>query len=180
MEQKDYRLEMVKVLSKGEGHIRRIADVLGVNHMMVVRRLEELKALNIVDFRMEGRNKVYFLRENGEARAYLLMMENYVLANFLLKHSFLREVIFKIQRDSRIKFACIFGSYAKDSEGRGSDVDIYLDVSDSKIAREYLKLDSKFSVKIGEWDSDNLLIKEIVGSHVLIKGAEVYYERVFG
>jgi len=179
MEQKDYSLEIVNVLVKGENHIRGIAKILKINHMMVVRKIDELFKKNVVDFNSNGRNKSYFLKNNSEANAYLLMMENYKLINLLLKYPFLREVVFKIQKNKKIKFACIFGSYSKGLEKKNSDVDIYLDIEDINLKKELSKLDSKFSIKIGKWDNKNILIKEIIDNHVIIKGGDVYYERVF-
>ena len=108
------------------------------------------------------------------------MTENYKLMKLLLKHHFLREVVLKIQENKKIKFACIFGSYAKGLENGKSDVDLYIESEDSEIKKEYSKLDSKFSIKLGKWDKENLLIKEIIENHVLIKGGEIYHERVFG
>jgi predicted nucleotidyltransferase len=179
MEQKDYNMEIVNVLVRGENHIRGIANNLKINHMMVVRKIEELFNKNVVDFNLNGRNKSYFLKRNSEARAYFLMMENYRLINLLLKYPFLREVVLKIQNNKKIKFACIFGSYSKGLEKKNSDVDIYLDIEDINLKNEFSKLDSKFSIKIGKWDKNSLLIKEIIGNHVLIKGGELYYERIF-
>jgi len=119
------------------------------------------------------------LKDSPEARQYFLMSENHKLVNVLLKHPFLREIVFKIQKNKRIKFACIFGSYAKGTEMRRSDVDIYLDSDAISAKKGYSKLDSKFSIKLGRWDAKNYLIKEIIKNHILIKGGEIYYERVF-
>ena len=59
-------------------------------------------------------------------------------------------------------------------------MDLYIESEDSEIKKDYSKLDSKFSIKLGKWDKENLLIKEIIENHILIKGGEIYYERVFG
>ena len=85
----------------------------------------------------------------------------------------------KIQKDRKIKFACLFGSYSKGNETKKSDVDIYIEISDLNLKKEYSKLDSKFSIKIGKWDKNNLLIKEIISNCILIKGGDIYYERIF-
>jgi len=180
MEQKDYRLEIVNVLMKGENHIRGISKILEINHMNVVRKIKELFNQNVVDYNLKGRNNNYFSKNNSEARSYILMVENYKLIRLLLKHAFLREIVLGIQKDKKVKFACIFGSYAKGLEKKGSDVDIYLEVNDLEIKKEYSKLDSKFSIKIGKWDKNNFLIKEIIENHILIKGGEIYFEKVFG
>ena len=38
-------------------------------------------------------------------------------------------------------------------------------------------IDSRLSVKIGRYDKESLLIKEIQKSHIVIKGVEEYYEK---
>lgn len=179
MEQKDYNLEIVNVLTKGKNHIRGISNLLKTNHMMVVRKMNFLERENVVDYIVEGKNKAYFLKKSPEGRSYILMTENYKLVKLLLKYSFLREVVKKIQDNKKIIFASFFGSYAKGAELKNSDVDIYIESEDLSLKKEYSKLDSKLSIKLGRWNKDNLLIREIIDNHVLIKGGELYYERTF-
>jgi len=38
-------------------------------------------------------------------------------------------------------------------------------------------IDSKISVKIGKYNKDSILIKEIEKSHIIIKGVEIFYEK---
>jgi predicted nucleotidyltransferase len=180
MEQKDYNLEIVGILLKGKNHIRGISNLLKTNHMMVFRKISSLEKKNVVDFIMEGRNKVYFLKNSPEARAYILMFKNYQAIKLLTKYKFLRELFLAVQNEKKIKFACIFGSYSKGNETKNSDIDIYIENEDSTLKKKYSNLDSKFSVKIGKWDSTNYLIKEILDNNVIIKGGEIFYERLFG
>ena len=39
------------------------------------------------------------------------------------------------------------------------------------------KINSRLSIKIGKYNKDNLLIKEIEKNHVIIKGVEIFYEK---
>ncbi len=107
------------------------------------------------------------------------MFKYYKSNKFLSKYKFLRELFSSIQNDKKIKFACIFGSYSKGNETKNSDVDIYIETEDLTLKKKYSKMDSKFSVKIGKWDSANYLIREILDNNVLIKGGEIFYERLF-
>lgn len=179
MEQKDYNMEIVNILAKGRNHIRRISELTGTNHMMISRKIKFLEEENVVDYFLEGRNKVYFLKKSPEARSYFLMSENYRLVRLLLRHRFLREFVWNVQLDKRIKFACFFGSYAMGGESNRSDIDVYIESENLSLKKSYSKLDSKLSIKLGKWDGENLLIKEIIGNHILIKGGELYYERAF-
>ncbi len=177
MEQKDYKLEIVNQLTKKNSHVRDLAKELKTNHMMVSRKINALRGENIVDFREEGKNKVFFLKKTDEARAYLIISENYKLLKLLKKYSSLKGVVNKIQKTGRIKMAILFGSYAKGTATRDSDIDIYIDTKNRMLKKELENLDSKLSVKTGPYDKNSLLIKEIEKNHVIIKGAELFYEK---
>lgn len=180
MEQKDYRLEIVNILANGENHIRGIANLLNVNHMTILRKIKELVRNNVLDMKVVGRNKTYFLKRSVEARSFVIMAEQYSLINLLRRHVFLRDIVSKIQRNKKIKLALIFGSYAKKLERKNSDIDIFIESQDLKLKKEYSLLDSKISIKIGKMNLKNNLVKEICKNHVLIKGGEIYYEKFFG
>jgi len=177
MEQIDYKLEIVNQLLYNEGHIRDIARRLNTNHMIVVRKIKELSFENVVDFKEEGKNKTYFLKKSIEAKSYVNMSENYKLNKLLKKYPNLRLFIEKIQKDTRVKLAILFGSYAKFIAKQDSDIDIYIDTEDKNLKKEIELINSRLSIKIGKYDKSNLLIKEIEKNHIIIKGLEFYYER---
>ena len=56
--------EIVDILLGEEIHARALAKRLDINHMTVIRNLKELASENVLEFRKEGRNKVYFLKRN--------------------------------------------------------------------------------------------------------------------
>jgi len=177
MEQKDYILEIITVLVKEKIHLRGLAKIIDVNHMMIVRKMKQLLNENIVDFKQEGKNKVFFLKKTIEARTKIFMMENYKLQRLIKRHPTLRKVIERIQEDKRLKLALLFGSYAKGLEKKDSDVDIYLETKNKEIKKELGRLDSRLSIKIGKYNKDDNLIKEINKNHVIIKGVEFFYEK---
>jgi len=178
MEQKDYIMEILGVLMEGEGHIRGIAKKLGTNHMMVLRKLKKLLDKNVVDFKREGKNQIYSLKDTPEARAFILMAENYKLVKCIEKYPYLKDVLKKIQDDKKIKLAILFGSHAKEQARKDSDIDIFIETLERKIKERYSELDSRLSIKIGKLGKD-VLSKEIAMNHVIIKGIELYYENVF-
>ena len=71
----------------------------------------------------------------------------------------------------------LFGSYAKGNEKPDSDIDTYLETTDNKIKDKIKELNSKLSIKIGKFDLDSLLIKEIIKNHIILRGVEEYCER---
>lgn len=179
MEQKDYKLEIVNMLLQSNNYVRGLAKKLGTNHMIISRKMKELFEMNIVDYKQEGKNKVYFIKKNPEAKAFIFMTENYKLSQILKKYFSLRKIIEKIQNNKKIKLAVLFGSYAKNIAKKNSDIDIYIETMDRKLKRDLEILDSKLNIKIGRHDRKSLLIKEIEKNHVIIKGVERYYDKIF-
>jgi predicted nucleotidyltransferase len=177
MERKDYKLEVVNFLLQERGHIRGIANKLGTNHMLIARKIKELSKANVLDFVQEGKNKTYFLKKTAEARVFIFMAENYKILQTLNKYPWLRSVIEKIQRDPKIHLALLFGSYAKGTASKDSDIDIYIESRDKNLRKELKMLDSKLSVKIGDYERSAPLIKEIEKNHVTLKGVEYFYEK---
>ena len=71
----------------------------------------------------------------------------------------------------------LFGSYAKGIAKKDSDIDVYVDTTDKTLKRALQETHSKLSIKIGKFDISDLLIKEIVKNHIVIKGVEEFYEK---
>ncbi len=176
MAQKDYRLEIVLDLLRGNSHLRGMASHLSINHMMIARRIKDLIKENVVNFRAEGKNKVFFLKKTIEAKNYVFSAESYALNKLLGKYPSLRQIIEHIQADHRIKLAVLFGRYAKGIATEDSDIDVYIDTNNHKIKESLSLLNSKLSIKIGKYNKSSLLIKEIEKNKVIIKGMELYYE----
>lgn len=176
MEQKSYKLEIVGKLLNSGMHTREIARKLNINPMTISRKIEELVQENIVDFDCQGKNKVYFLKNNPESRAYVFIYENYFFLKTLKKYPNLRRIFEKIQKNKRVKLAILFGSYAKGIVKKGSDIDIFMETNDHKIKKDLEKINSEISVKIGKYNKEDYLIREITKNHVIIKGVENYYE----
>jgi predicted nucleotidyltransferase len=177
MEQKDYKLEIIEKLLQNKNHARGLAKELKTNHMNIQRKVKELEEENVVDYKEEGKNKVYFLKNNIEAKTYAFKTENYKLLKFLRKNSEFRNIIDKMQKDGRIRLCILFGSYAKGIAKSDSDIDIYIETQDENIKKEIKYVNTKLNIKIGKYDKSSLLIKEIEKNHVIIKGVEEYYEK---
>lgn len=169
-------IEIVRNLLIHDSHPRAIARELGVSHTTVQRKIKELLSGNVLDYRIEGKNTVYFLKRTIEARIYMYMAEWYTLGETIEQLPQLRFIIKIIQDRRDISLAILFGSYAKGTSREASDIDIYIETTDISIKREIERHHSKVSVKIGLFDTDTLLIQEIMKNHVILKGVERYYE----
>ena len=83
-------LEIIDILLGSELHVRAIASKIGTNHMTVLRRLNELMDENVLDCQTQGRNKVYFIKRNTEARNRIFMAELYKLNRTLARYPLLK------------------------------------------------------------------------------------------
>jgi len=177
MSQNNYDIRIVESLLKSENHVRGLAKALGTNQTTIARKLDGLYKNNIVDYRQEGRNKVFFVKKTLEAKQFAYSVEANKLLELLKRYPELRRIIEAIKKNKKITLAVLFGSYAKGTAKKESDIDIYIETKDRRIKEEVELIDSKISVKIGEYDKESLLIREIEKNHIIIKGVESYYEK---
>lgn len=169
--------EIVALLLKGDLHTRAIAEYLKSNHATVLRKLRNLTEDNIVDFRMEGKNKVFTIKRTIEGRNAAMTAEIYKQSSVVSKYPVLRGIFQAIQEMPDIPLAILYGSYAKDLVNKGSDIDIYIETSDSNKKKYLERKNSLLSVKTGVFDPKNLLIREMMKDHVIIRGVEVYFDK---
>ncbi len=172
----DITLDIIELLIKNDFHIRGIADKLRESHSTVLRKLNKLKKENIVDFRKQGKNKIFFLRKNLFARDYILHSEINKLDKLLKKNKWLEVVFNEVLDKTNSEMVVLFGSYAKESAKSDSDIDIYIETKNKNLKKEIENIHSKINVKIGLFDKNSLLIKEIIKNHVILRGFERFYE----
>ena len=177
MSQINYNTLIIENLLKGGNHVRGIAEDIGTNQTTASRKLKELYQENVVDFRHEGKNKVYFLKKSLEAKQYACIAELHKATRILSKHPFMRKIFEELRKIENIHLAILFGSYAKGNPDRNSDIDIYIETTDPNLKKQAERIDSRIRAKIGKYDKDSILIKEIQKNHVIIKGVEEYYEK---
>jgi predicted nucleotidyltransferase len=169
--------EIILILQKGDLHPRAIAQGLGTNHMTVTRKLRELAEENCVDRRTEGKNTVYFLKKSIEAKNAVMTAEIYKQSRVLAQYPVLRGIFSTIQAREDIPLALLFGSYAKGTATKESDIDIYIETLNPNNKKDLEQRNSSISIKIGEFDIHDLLVREILKDHVIIRGVERYYDK---
>jgi len=140
--------------------------------------LTELRNINVLDYKVEGKNHVYFIKKNLISKSFILNAENYKLSKLLGKYPELEQIFNDIIKKSKCSLIILFGSYAKGTPKKNSDIDIYIETTSQKIKEDVQKIYDLISVKIGKFNLDDLLVKEIIKNHVIIKGGEEYYEKI--
>ncbi|MBC8501303.1 MAG: nucleotidyltransferase domain-containing protein [DPANN group archaeon] len=169
--------EIIELLRKEPSHIRQIGEDLGLIPSTVMRIMKQLEEENIVDFKQQGKNKTYFLKETPEAKIYLFITEHYKLLK-IIQQPKLRRIIKELQNKTKGELIALFGSQAKGTTTKNSDIDIYLETTDKKLREKTRLISEKLSVKIGELDKENLLTKEIIKNHVIIQNLERFYQLI--
>lgn len=169
--------EIVLLLLKGRMHLRGIAKQLSRSHSTVLRRLAMLQRENALDYRTEGRNKVFFIKKNMQARNYALAAERYKFIKLLRKYPELSIIIGDVLKSVKESLVVLFGSYAKFSAKKDSDIDIYIETRKREVKEIAEKANSRISVKISTFYLESALIREIVKDHVILRGGDEFYEK---
>ena len=168
---------IVLLLVREESHVRGIAKSLGESHSTVQRRLNSLAKENVLDHKREGRNKTFFIKKNLQARNYVYNAERQKLMELLRKYPELSVIAEEVLEKCRERLIVIFGSYAKFIAKKESDIDIYIETNDAEVKERVGSIHSKIRVKIGRFDLNSQLIKEIIKNHVILRGIEGFYEK---
>lgn len=172
-------LDIIGLLLRKENHIRGIAKKLNESHSTILRKLNNLKKDNVIDSRKEGKNKIFFLKENIITKSYILKAELNKLIKLLRKSPELIVIFEEILEKIDERLIVLFGSYAKGLAKKDSDIDIYIETKSRNIKKLVEDIYSKINVKIGTFDTKSPLIKEIIKDHIIIRGIEIFYEKQF-
>jgi len=174
----DTSSEIILALLRSEMHVRGIAAELGTPHSTIHRRVNNLVMDNVLDFRMEGKNKVVFVKRSFQAKNYVFNAERYKFIRLLRVYPRLSIILEEMLARTDSRLVILFGSHAKFIAKKDSDVDVFVETMDDVVKTELESVNSKIQVKIGEFVMDSTLIKEIIKHHVLLRGVEEYYEKV--
>jgi len=173
----NHNYELILLLLKKEMHGRELSKELHTSLTRVQNILNELRNCNVIDYRTEGRNHVFFIKKNLVSKAFVFSAENYKLAKLLRKYTFLEPLFKDLTEKHPKKMIVLFGSYAKFIPKTESDIDLFIETNDKKVKENAELLNNLLSVKIGEFNPNDLLIKEIIKNHVIIQGQEEFYEK---
>jgi predicted nucleotidyltransferase len=174
----NYEYEVLLSLLKQEMHGREMAKLLDTSLTRVQSILTELRKSNVLDYKVSGKNHIYFIKKNLISKAFILNAENYKLAKIMCKYPFLEPLFKEISQKYDGQLIILFGSYAKFIPKNESDIDVYLDSSDKKIKEKINGINPQISVKIGGFNKEDLLIQEIIKNHIIIRGGESFYEKL--
>lgn len=167
--------EIILTLVRERSHVRGVAKTLGEPHSTVQRRLNRLVKENVLDYKREGRNKIFLIKNNLQAKNYVFNAEGYKLIRLIKEYPELSIIIEDLLKKTSERMILLFGSYAKFKAKKGSDIDVYIETDDKNVKEKAEGINSEIRVKIGVFDTQDLLIKEIIKNHVILRGMEEFY-----
>lgn len=174
----DVVLEIIlNLLRKTENHVRGIAKELKVSHTTISRKVTELLKDNVLDYKREGKNKIFNLKKTFRTKNYVYMAENYKINKLLRKYPELSVTMKEVIDNTGANLIMLFGSYASFNAKADSDIDIFIETKNRTVKEKLQEINRKLSVKIGDFDLNNNLVKEIIKNHVILKGVEIFYEK---
>lgn len=177
-------LQVLSLFTNGfdrEYYIREVEKLLKISPRTAQLILNDLENRGILESKTRGKIRSYILKKNGTTRRYLTFVEHYKAISFLDKSIIIKEVVEKIKPFIN-GIGIIFGSYAKGSTGKDSDLDIFVA---GKYNKDKIKKYSKtygidisvkcYPLKIFEEKiNSDVLIKEILKNHIVFLNAEQF------
>ncbi len=170
-----------------EYYIREVQKLLKISPRTAQLLLEQWEKKAVLESKVRGKIRTYKLKISSMTKNYLTLVEEYKKITFLQKRPLIQEVITKILPHIT-GIALVFGSYAKGTATKDSDIDIFI-VGSYKRA-EVKRISEMYNIEVNikvypmdifekELKSD-FLVKEVLSNHVAISGVENFIEKVFG
>jgi len=171
-------------------HVREISRMVKASHRTVSSILSRLESRGIMRHEQVGRSKQYSLNfENVTTKDCIKAAESFWKIRFLEKHFTMKKLIGEISDNLKNTPLILFGSYAKGSETKESDIDILiLKTGEEKLAvkkisefAETYKIDiqlqkaSPESFEAGVKERDNLVV-EIMKSHIILNNVDFFVD----
>lgn len=145
-------------------HIRELSKTLNIPYGMVYREIKNLASLEIINENRVG--KITLISPN-KSLPYFDDLKNLIIKTTGIAEP-IREALSKIKG---IKYALIFGSFAKGEESEASDIDVLIigNVNEEKILKELNKAEEKTGREINHilWNEKEFLKKARSRHHLL-------------
>jgi predicted nucleotidyltransferase len=135
-----YILEEFLLNANTEYHIRELSRIIKISPIYVQRELRNLESLGLLSSRKKGNMILYKLQTKSPIADDLKRI-------FLKTESIGKEILRGLDANEKIKYALIYGSFAKGTELATSDIDLL--VVGSIVEDEILSSISKAEKRIG-------------------------------
>lgn len=177
-QKRNTEFEIILQLLRGPSHVRAISQNIHQPLATVSRKLSMLVQENILDFKTQGKNKIFSFKKNIQSKNHIYKAEHYKLIKATKLYPKLSVILNDILNKTNERVIILFGSYSNSTAKKDSDIDIYVETKNKEVKQIIKSINSKINVKMGPFDLDSNLIKEIIKNHIIIKGVEDFYERI--
>ncbi|MCK4555760.1 MAG: nucleotidyltransferase domain-containing protein [Candidatus Aenigmarchaeota archaeon] len=168
-----------------EYYIREVEKLLKISPRTAQLILEGLEYKGIITSKIKGKIKAYTLKRSTSCQRYLAFTEQYKAITFFEKNLMIKEIIEKIS-PLISGIGVIFGSYAKGTENKHSDLDVFVagkyDMQGIRKVSELYGVDvsvKSYPLRTFEKNVENdVLLKEILKNHVVFLGLEQFVKAV--
>lgn len=160
-----------------------IAKNKGLNQKTVANSLKEFEEMGILRSTMQGKNKLYYLNldDKKTIENFISAVEYLRTMEFYKKQPLIKEIITKIVPYCK-GIVAIFGSYAKGTQKKDSDLDILIGSYNLKEIEKISKM-YKIEINIKHYPLNSFrkalinkdpLTEEVIKNHILILDAEKF------
>jgi len=170
-----------------EYYIREVARLTDMSAGNAYRVLADLEAKTVLVSTTKGKIRSYRLGSAITAKEYLVFAEQYKRLCFLGKDDLIREIVSKILPCTD-GIVLVYGSYAKGTQKKGSDLDIFVAGKYDKDAVEKISETYGIDVSVKCYPAEtfekviktDILIREVLDNHVVLSGSEEFIKAVMG
>ncbi len=160
-----------------------IARKKELNQKTVSNKLKNWEKQGYLKSKTQGRNKLYYLNleDKEKLKHFLTMIEHQRTMEFYNKNPMVKEIVSQIQGD----IVVIFGSYAKGKQTKESDLDMFIvgEYNKKRIRELSERMQTEINVKQytrKKFEEMDYLLEEIMKSHIIVSGTELFVERRLG
>jgi len=180
-------LQVLSLFTNGfdrEYYIREVGKLLRISPRTAQLILEDLENKGVIESKKRGKIKSYRIKKSELSRRYLIFTEQYKSIAFMEKNLLVKETIEKVSPFIK-GIGIIFGSYAKGTETKESDLDVFVagnyETREVKEVSRNLGLEVSvkcYPLKIFEKNiNQDILLKEILKNHVVFVKAEEFIQK---
>ncbi|MFH1399477.1 MAG: nucleotidyltransferase domain-containing protein [Candidatus Woesearchaeota archaeon] len=168
-----------------EYYIREVGKLLKISPRTAQLILEGLEDKGVIESKTKGKIKAYKIKLSEFTKKYLVFVEQHKAISLLENNLMLKEIIEKITPNIN-GIGIIFGSYAKGTQNKESDLDIFVagDYNREEIKKVSRILGIAISVKCYPMETfekninKDILLKEILKNHIVFVNVEQFIQKV--
>lgn len=174
-------------------HIRQLAKILRMNHRTVSLTLESLEEKNVVSYKIEGRNKKYFLNlDNHLTKKYITNAEIAQTMIFIDKEFIIKKMLSELTPDIiKNTLIILFGSYVKNEKTKESDIDMVVMEGTKQLTEKLEEFYDRHNIEVhihrisreaflNGLKNKDCLMTEILKNHIILNNEDAFVDILWG